>query len=165
MSNTPISQEVARQAQLPPLPYTEAIRKRDRDGEWAYSDDQDFANPEKYGWERVYTADQMREYAISSLSAALADKAGEPRLVMTGYQLRAAAELVGGAPAVAPAVTDEQIIEIALTVFGEPEENCLSGKGERDRRVTVDEYPIGEDCITFARALLATQPDTGGQQP
>jgi hypothetical protein len=45
---------------MPPLPYTEAIRKLDGD-EWAYSTDQDFANPEKFGWERVYTADQLRE--------------------------------------------------------------------------------------------------------
>lgn len=45
---------------FPPLPYTEAIRKQDRD-EWVYSTDQDFANPEKYGWERVYTAEQMQE--------------------------------------------------------------------------------------------------------
>lgn len=44
------------------LPYSEVIRKLDGD-EWVYSNDTDFANPERFGWERMYTADQMREYA------------------------------------------------------------------------------------------------------
>jgi hypothetical protein len=50
-------------------------------------------------------------------------------------------------------VTDEQIIEMAKQVFGGPESACLSGRGERDREVTVEEYPIGEYAIAFARLI------------
>jgi hypothetical protein len=53
------------------LPYTEAIRKADTDGEFTYSTDQDFANPEKYGWERVYGVDHMIEYGNACARAAL----------------------------------------------------------------------------------------------
>jgi hypothetical protein len=51
-------------------------------------------------------------------------------------------------------LTDEQIITIAQSIFGRPCDICLSGRGERDREVTVEEYPIGEDAIAFARAIL-----------
>ena len=53
-------------------------------------------------------------------------------------------------------MTDDQIIEIAVEIFG-CEDICLSGEGERDREVTVEEYPIGEDAIRFARAILAAE--------
>jgi hypothetical protein len=53
------------------LPYTEAIRKADTDGEFTYSTDQDFSDPEKYGWERVYGVDHMIEYGNACARAAL----------------------------------------------------------------------------------------------
>ena len=49
-------------------------------------------------------------------------------------------------------LTDERIIALAKEIFGCCD-ICLSGRGERDREVTVDEYPIGEDAIAFARAI------------
>ena len=84
--------------ELPPMPYTTDIRKLDRD-EWAYSNDQDFANPEKYGWERVFTADQMRAYAEAAvLQARAAERERCAKLVESldcVYQTNVAAAIRG----------------------------------------------------------------------
>jgi hypothetical protein len=62
--------------ELPPLPYTTNIRNL-QDDEWVYSTDNDFANPEKFGWERVYDDDQMRDYGAACFQAGLERAAQE----------------------------------------------------------------------------------------
>ena len=49
---------------------------------------------------------------------------------------------------------EQAALRIGKEIFG-AEECCLSGEGERDREVTVSEYPIGEDCIKFANRIAA----------
>lgn len=49
---------------------------------------------------------------------------------------------------------EQAALRIGKEVFG-ADECCLSGEGERDRKVTVGEYPIGEDCIKFANRIAA----------
>jgi hypothetical protein len=68
VQEVPVAEKVALKVKLP---YTEAIRKADTDGEFTYSTDQDFSDPEKYGWERVYGVDQMIEYGNACARAAL----------------------------------------------------------------------------------------------
>jgi hypothetical protein len=51
-------------------------------------------------------------------------------------------------------LTDELIIAIAEQWFA-PESVVLSGSGAEDRRLSVQEYPVCDDILAFARALLA----------
>jgi hypothetical protein len=52
-------------------------------------------------------------------------------------------------------MSEDEIIELALSCgFDAPDGTGLDGASELDRRVYVQEFPVGEQLVRFARAVL-----------
>lgn len=52
------------------------------------------------------------------------------------------------------AEVEELTLRLGKVIFG-CEPICLTGAGERDREVTVDEYPIADALIEYTHQLLS----------